>query len=72
MSKHAIFHIEGGIGKHVASTAVVKAYKKQNPDRKIIVVCAWPEVFLNNKDIHQFLDWVTYLISIKIIYTVKM
>lgn len=53
MSKHAIFHIEGGIGKHVASTAVVKAYKKQNPDRKIIVVCAWPEVFLNNKDIHR-------------------
>jgi len=53
MSKHAIFHIEGGIGKHVASTAVVRAYKKQNPDRKIIVVCAWPEVYLNNKDIER-------------------
>lgn len=51
--KYTIFHIEGGIGKHVSSTAVVKAYKKQNPDRDIIVVCAWPEIYINNKDIHR-------------------
>lgn len=48
MSKSAVFHIEGGIGKHIAATAVVECYKKHNPDRDIIVVCAWPEVFLNN------------------------
>ena len=49
----AIFNIEGGIGKHVNSTAVVKAYKKAHPTSKIIVVCAWPEVYLNNSDIHR-------------------
>lgn len=49
----AVFNIEGGIGKHVASTAVVKAYKKAHPTTKIIVVCAWPEVYLMNEDIHR-------------------
>ena len=49
----AVFNIEGGIGKHVASTAVVKAYKKAHPTTKIVVVCAWPEVYLMNKDIHR-------------------
>ena len=38
-----VFHIEGGIGKNVAATAVTAAYKKSNPKRKIIVVSAWPE-----------------------------
>ena len=35
-----IFNIEGGLGKHIASTAVIKAYKNQHKDRKIIVVGA--------------------------------
>jgi len=48
-----IFHIEGGIGKHVASTAVISAYKNTYPDKTIIVVCAWPEVYLGNKDIDR-------------------
>lgn len=48
MSKIAVFHIEGGIGKHVAATAVIECYKKNNPEEQIIVVCAWPEVFLLN------------------------
>jgi hypothetical protein len=47
MDSYAIFHIEGGLGKHVAATAVAKAIKSNNPHRKLIVVCAWPEVFLN-------------------------
>lgn len=49
----AIFHIEGGIGKHIASTAVVECYKKRNPDTKVIVNCAWPEVYLNNPSIDR-------------------
>lgn len=53
MSELAVFHIEGGIGKHIAATAVVECYKKHNPDRDVIVVCAWPEVFLNNKYIKK-------------------
>lgn len=44
--KYSIFHIEGGIGKHIAATAVAKAIKNNHPDRELIVVCAWPEVFV--------------------------
>lgn len=49
----AVFNIEGGIGKHISSTAVVKAYHNNHPTTKIVVVCAWPEVYLGNKDIHR-------------------
>lgn len=44
---YSIFHIEGGLGKHVAATAVAKCIKNNHPERKLIVVCAYPEVFLN-------------------------
>jgi ADP-heptose:LPS heptosyltransferase len=53
MSEIAVFHIEGGIGKHVAATAVVECYKKHNPSTAVVVVCAWPEVFLNNPFVHR-------------------
>ena len=47
MEKYSLFHIEGGLGKHVAATAVAKCIKNNHPDRKLIVVCAYPEVYLN-------------------------
>ena len=47
--KYSIFHLQGGIGKHVAATAVAKAIKNNHPDRKLIVVCAYPDIF-NNLD----------------------
>lgn len=45
--KYSIFHLQGGIGKHVAATAVAKAIKNNHPDRKLIVVCAYADVFVN-------------------------
>ncbi len=45
--KYAVFHLEGGLGKHVAATAVAKCINNNHPDRKLIVVCAWPELFIN-------------------------
>ena len=42
--KYLVFHVEGGLGKNVASTAVVTHLKKKYNDRKIIVVCSYPEV----------------------------
>lgn len=45
--KFSVFHINGGIGKHIAATAVARAIKKNHPDRELIVVCAWPAVFVN-------------------------
>lgn len=45
--KYSIFNIQGGLGKHIAATAVAKAIKNNHPDRKLIVVCAYPDIFLN-------------------------
>jgi hypothetical protein len=45
--KYSIFHIQGGIGKHIAATAVAKTIRENHPDRKLIVVCAYPEIFVN-------------------------
>lgn len=46
---YSIFHLEGGLGKHVAATAVAECIKNNHPERELIVVCAYPEVFLNLK-----------------------
>jgi len=48
-----VFQINGGIGKCVMATAVCEAIKKQYPDSKLIVVSAYPDVFLNNPHIHR-------------------
>jgi hypothetical protein len=45
--KYSIFHIEGGLGKHVLSTAVAKCIKNNHPDRELIIICAYPEIYLN-------------------------
>ena len=47
MKKYSIFHLQGGIGKHVAATAVARAIKNNHLDRKLIVVCAYPDIFIN-------------------------
>jgi len=43
-----IFHIEGGLGKHIAATAVLKVVRKYHPKATIHVVCQYPDVFKNN------------------------
>ena len=48
IKKYAIFNPEGGLGKIIASTAIAKAIKEKYPDRTLIVVTPWPEVYLNN------------------------
>lgn len=45
--KYSVFHLEGGLGKHIAATAVAKCIKNNHPDRELIIVCAYPEIFLN-------------------------
>ena len=46
-----IFNIIGGIGKCIASTAVLKAIKTQYPDSKVIVISQFPQLFKNNPNI---------------------
>lgn len=52
---YIIFQIDGGIGKCVAATAVCKALGKKYPDRKLIVVSGYPEVFLGNPSVYKAL-----------------
>lgn len=51
--KYIIFHIDGGAGKSVLATAVCESLKIAHPERKIVVVTAWPEVFLHNPNIYR-------------------
>lgn len=51
--KYAVVHIEGGLGKHIAATAVIQGIKKNHPDRKIVLVCAYPQIFLYNPDVYR-------------------
>jgi len=51
--KTVIFFLQGGIGKHIAATAVAENISKNFPDRKLIVICPYPEVFLNNPFVHR-------------------
>lgn len=51
--KYSIFHLSGGLGKHVAATAVAQAIKNNHPDRDLIVVCAWPEPWANLPFVHR-------------------
>ena len=45
MDKYVVLHIEGGIGKNVIATAVIRAIQKKYKNRKIIVLTAYPDIF---------------------------
>lgn len=46
--KYVVFHIDGGVGKNILATAVCFSIKNAYPDRDIVVVTSYPEVFLHN------------------------
>lgn len=52
-TKYLVWHIEGGLGKNVAATALISSVKKRYHDRKLIMVVSYPEVFLNHPDIDR-------------------
>ena len=52
---YVIFNPEGGLGKIIASTAVIRYIQKKYPDHKIIVMTPWAEVFLNNPRVYRVL-----------------
>ena len=45
--KYSLFHVQGGFGKHCASTAVAKCIKNNFPGRELIVTGVWVEIFQN-------------------------
>lgn len=48
-----IFQIDGGLGKSIMATAVVKVIKKRYKNAHLVVVSAYPDVFLNNPHVSE-------------------
>lgn len=48
-----IFQIDGGLGKHIMATAIVKVIRKRYKKSHIVVAAAYPDVFLNNPHIDE-------------------
>ena len=53
-----IFQIDGGLGKNIMATAMVKVIKKRYKNANLIVITGYPDVFLNNPNVSE-----TYLIN---------
>lgn len=54
-----LLHIQGGIGKCIMATAVIRSYKAANPGQEIVVISGYPEVFVNNPDVSRNLSFNT-------------
>lgn len=51
--KYVVVHVEGGLGKNVAATALIDGINKKYPDRKLVLVCSYPQVFLYHPGIYR-------------------
>lgn len=54
---YLIFTVNGGAGKNVMATAVVKAIKRQYPDYQIIVITAYKEIWLYNSNVFRLYNF---------------
>ena len=48
-----IFQIDGGLGKSIMATAMVKVIKKRYKNSNLIVLTSYPDLFLNNPNIFE-------------------
>jgi ADP-heptose:LPS heptosyltransferase len=53
---NVIFQIDGGLGKSIMATAVLKAIKKQYKKANIIVITGYPDVFIANPNVNKVLN----------------
>jgi len=51
--KYIVWHIEGGLGKNIAATSLLNSLKEKYPERKIVVVASYPEIFLNQPTVYR-------------------
>lgn len=51
--KYVVFHISGGLGKHIAATALITSIVKTYPDRKLIIVSGYSEIFLYDTRVYR-------------------
>lgn len=59
VTRNILFHINGGLGKCIMATAVIRSFKAANPGAKVIVVSGYPEVFINNPDVYRNFNFNT-------------
>jgi hypothetical protein len=59
MNNYVILQIEGGVGKNVMATAVVRAINKKYTNKKIVVITAHPDVWLNNQRVSRIIQFGT-------------
>jgi ADP-heptose:LPS heptosyltransferase len=52
---NVIFSVDGGLGKSIMATAVLKAIKKQYKKANIMVSTAYPDVFINNPNVNKII-----------------
>ena len=50
-----IFSVDGGLGKSIMATAIVQAIKKKYKKSNLVVVTAYPDVFVNNPFVNRCL-----------------
>lgn len=55
MVQNVIFQIDGGLGKSIMATAILKAIKKEYKKANIIVVTGYPDVFIGNPNVNKVL-----------------
>jgi len=55
MVQNVIFSIEGGLGKSIMATAILKAIKKEYKKSNIVVITHYPDVFINNPNVNKVL-----------------
>jgi ADP-heptose:LPS heptosyltransferase len=55
MAQNVIFLIEGGLGKSIMATAILKVIKKEHKKANIIVVTGYPDVFIGNPNVNKVL-----------------
>lgn len=51
--KYAVFHINGNPSKDLMGTAVIDSYKKANPEKKVVVVSNFPDIWLHNPNVFR-------------------
>ena len=56
MANNVIFQVDGGLGKSIMATAILKVIKKQYKKANIIVVTGYPDVFVGNPNVNKVLQ----------------
>ena len=55
MMKSILFFAEGGLGRNIMATAVIRNLKKAYPDHLISVVASYPTAFSGNPNVHKII-----------------